>query len=214
MRTVVPFLNQPRYNNPALLYCKHLLLLLPAEHLQGQQQLFQTEDQHLIHILVSRKRYHCNCIQSCSCSLHCYSNGCERMFKYSNCQCLQHRRSNHCRKCYTQQVTCHGGANGAATVNVNSGTAPLHIPGLRAEVLRFLQTDFQPEYIRLLFMMPTDVSTDNVTITEPSAIAAQSSSTDALCFGSASGGASVIVAGVLPLTRTPGHRQEKCCYSQ
>ncbi|MBK9524702.1 MAG: PKD domain-containing protein [Bacteroidetes bacterium] len=96
----------------------------------------------------------------------------------------------------TQDVSCFGGNNGTATVNVNNGTAPFTYNwspsggtsatanGLPAGTFSVIVHDANG-----------CVSTDNVTILEPNAIAAQSNSTDALCFGTATGGASVNVAG-------------------
>ena len=96
----------------------------------------------------------------------------------------------------TQQVSCNGGSSGAASVNVSSGTAPYTYNwspyGGTASSATGLSAG---TYSVIVHDANGCISTDNVTITEPSAIAAQSNSTDALCFGASTGGASVNAAG-------------------
>jgi hypothetical protein len=96
-------------------------------------------------------------------------------------------------------VSCNGGSNGAATVEVAGGTAPFTYvwspggqatktaTGLSAGTYTVSVTDADT----------CSVST-TVTITQPAALSATTSQTNVSCFGGNTGSASVIVAGGTP----------------
>jgi PKD repeat protein len=99
-----------------------------------------------------------------------------------------------------QDVLCNNGSTGSATVNVAGGVgpftylwSPLGGTGATANNLP------AGNYTITVTGSNGCISTDNVTITEPAALAAQASSTDASCNGVNDGTANVLVAGgVLP----------------
>ena len=96
------FLNQPRYNNPALLYLQASFYSCCLGTFTGTATVVSKRRISTLFIfLVSRKRYHCNCIQSCSCRARTVTvtdaNGCSNT-AIAN---VSNTGSNHCRKCYT-----------------------------------------------------------------------------------------------------------------
>ncbi|MBL0102853.1 MAG: SprB repeat-containing protein [Bacteroidetes bacterium] len=93
-------------------------------------------------------------------------------------------------------VSCNGGSNGNASVAVSSGTGPFNYQwspsggtGTNASNLP------AGNYSVTVIDANGCISSSNVTITEPSILSLQASSTDATCAGYANGSASVQVAG-------------------
>ena len=95
-----------------------------------------------------------------------------------------------------QHVSCFNGNNGSGTVSVSSGTAPytyLWSPaGGNGATANNLSAG---AYTVTVHDANGCVSTDQITITQPTALAVQTNASDALCSGSATGSAGTNVAG-------------------
>ncbi|MCX6273950.1 MAG: PKD domain-containing protein [Bacteroidetes bacterium] len=96
----------------------------------------------------------------------------------------------------TGDVSCNGGSDGSANVNVTSGTPPYTYAWSPAGGNAATATGLSAgNYAVTVTDANGCISSGNVIITEPSPVAAQSSTTNTLCFGSADGTAAVNAAG-------------------
>ena len=94
------------------------------------------------------------------------------------------------------QVSCNGGNNGAATVAVSSGSSPFTYQWSPAGGTGANATNLTAgTYSITVTDVNGCVSTDNITITEPTALALQTGGTNVSCAGGNDGSASVQVAG-------------------
>ncbi|MFM9052061.1 MAG: hypothetical protein ACKOKF_07060, partial [Bacteroidota bacterium] len=93
-------------------------------------------------------------------------------------------------------VSCNGGANGSATVNIPNGTAPYNYSwapsGGTGAVANGLPAG---NYSITVTDANGCISSDNVTITQPVSLSIQTSSNPSTCFGGNGGSATVISAG-------------------
>ncbi len=95
-----------------------------------------------------------------------------------------------------QNVSCSGGNNGSGTVNAAGGTAPYTYAWSPAGGTGATSTTVPAgNYTVTVTDANGCISSDNITITEPSALAAQATPSSALCNGGNSGSASSLVAG-------------------
>ncbi|HRS40263.1 MAG TPA: SprB repeat-containing protein, partial [Bacteroidia bacterium] len=95
-----------------------------------------------------------------------------------------------------QQVSCFGGNDGSATVNVSTGTAPFSFAWSPAGGSGATATGLSAGNFSVTVTDANGcISNDQVTITEPTALALQTTTQPTLCFGSPSGSADVVVAG-------------------
>ena len=96
----------------------------------------------------------------------------------------------------TTNVSCNGGNDGSASVNVSNGTAPFTYIWSPAGGTGASATGLPAgNYSVSVTDANGCVSSDNVTVTEPSPVAAQTVTSNTLCFGSADGSATVNPSG-------------------
>ncbi|MEO8087278.1 MAG: hypothetical protein ABI763_10685, partial [Bacteroidota bacterium] len=93
-------------------------------------------------------------------------------------------------------ISCNGGSDGSASVNVTNGTPPYIYAwspvGGSAASASGLQAG---NYAVTVTDSNGCISSDNIIITEPTLVAAQTTTTNTLCFGSADGTATALAAG-------------------
>ena len=93
-------------------------------------------------------------------------------------------------------VSCNGGSDGSASVNVSNGTAPFTYAWSPSGGTASTATGLAAgNYAVTVTDANGCISSDNVTVTEPAPVIAQAVTTSTLCFGSADGSASVNAAG-------------------
>ena len=99
-------------------------------------------------------------------------------------------------------VSCHGGNNGSASVNIIAGVGPYNIVWTPAGGTSVNATGLiAGNYSVTVTDANGCVSSDNITITEPATLVANATATAAVCHGGADGSTFVIVAGgVIPYT--------------
>ncbi len=95
-------------------------------------------------------------------------------------------------------ATCHGAADGTATVTGAGGTLPYNYIWSNGNTSSVAINLAAAVYIVTLTDSHGCSTMDSVTITEPGALTLQTTATDALCFGSATGSALVSVTGGIP----------------
>ena len=102
----------------------------------------------------------------------------------------------------TSTVSCYGGANGSATVNVSSGNGPYMYQWLPSGGSSSTASNLVAGNYSINVTDANGCITNvAVSITQPLALSANATSTNASCFGSADGSASVITSGgIAPFT--------------
>jgi hypothetical protein len=95
----------------------------------------------------------------------------------------------------TTDVSCNGGSDGAATVSATLGTAPFTYNWSNGATTAANNNIPAGVYSVTVTDASACISTETVTITEPSAININSTTTDASCNGNADGAATAVVSG-------------------
>jgi len=97
-------------------------------------------------------------------------------------------------------VSCHGGQDGSATIIASGGTPPFTYQWSDAQQQQTTTADslFQGMYYVSVYDFNNCIKTDSAIISQPSAFSAVLNPTDLLCFGNNSGSVSVFMNGGTP----------------